>query len=382
MSPEDSPNQARGEPAGSPDRRAAMDQLGDQHGDQHGDLDPATPTGVRCVTSYPARRKFRPGTMFPPDSPGVTGAIDLHCHAHEGGNDALALAKFASECGMGGLVIKTIGKFGMIDGAYRPGRLVDQLTRDLAAWCAERKIAPVPCWLGAVIGQDNEPASVAKVRRQLDDGAVAIWLPVANNAHTLSKVGGKNIWWDRNADPRDHTAPLPWDEALKFGYHMLDARGRLKGEFVEIIRVIVDHGAALFFGHGTHPEIFAVAELLDKLGDTHAVIDHPFSPFINLSLAEMKQLTQAGLYLNFTYDELSPLLGVDPARMYAAIRHVGVDHVTLSSDAGEPLFPNSVECIRLVRHYMAAFGLTADELKTVSTVNPSKVLAKVLARAA
>jgi hypothetical protein len=343
---------------------------------QHDDLDPATPTGVRCVTSYPARRKFRPGTMLPPHSPGVKGAIDLHCHAHEGGNDALALAKFASECEMGGLVIKTIGKFGMIDGEYRPGRHVAQLKADLETWAVKRGVAPVPCWLGAVIGQDNEPASVAKVRRQLDDGAVAIWLPVANNAHTLSKVGGKNIWWDRNADPRDHTAPLSWDEALKFGYHMLDETGHLKAEFAEIIRVIVDSGATLFFGHGTHPEIFAVAELLDKLSFRRAVIDHPFSPFINLSLAEMKQLASAGIYLNFTYDELSPLLGVDPARMYQAIRDVGVEHVTLSSDAGEPLFPNSVECIRLVRNYMAAFGLTEHELHMVSTVNPSKVLAR------
>jgi hypothetical protein len=88
----------------------------------------------------------------------------------------------------------------------------------------------------------------------------------------------------------------------------------------------------------------------------------------------MKQLAGAGIYLNFTYDELSPLLGVDPARMYEAIRAVGVEHVTLSSDAGEPLFPHTVECMRLIRSYMGAFGLSEDELRTVSITNPARVV--------
>ena len=65
---------------------------------------------------------------------------------------------------------------------------------------------------------------------------------------------------------------------------------------------------------------------------------------------------------------------LDPKKMYDAIRAVGVSHVTLSSDAGEPLFPHSVECMRLIRGYMEAFGLNQDELATVCTTNPSKVV--------
>ena len=34
------------------------------------------------------------------------------------------------------------------------------------------------------------------------------------------------------------------------------------------------------------------------------------------------------------------------AEMYNTIREVGVEHFTLSSDAGEPLFPDSVEAMR------------------------------------
>ena len=77
------------------------------------------------------------------------------------------------------------------------------------------------------------------------------------------------------------------------------------------------------------------------------MIDHPFSPFLNVSPEMMKELSPVGIFFNFTWDELSPLLGVDPQIMYNTIRDVGPEHFTLSSDAGEPLFPDSVEAMRL-----------------------------------
>ena len=57
-----------------------------------------------------------------------------------------------------------------------------------------------------------------------------------------------------------------------------------------------------------------------------------------------------------------------------SFRAVGPEHCTLSSDAGEPLFPNSVECMRLMRGFMGAFGLTEDELELTTQVNPAKVM--------
>jgi hypothetical protein len=309
--------------------------------------------------------------VFPPLVPGVKDVIDIHCHAHEGQQDALSLAKFASECGMRGILYKTIGA---ISGEYRPAEDVRKVQEGLARWADETGVAPILCWAGYGVTMDNKPPSVDKLKRHLAEGIAAVWLPVFNHAHTYSKVGGKTIWMDPKADPKAHTDPLPWDEAVKHGYYMLEENGRLKPLFEEIVRVVADHDVALFFGHATHPEIWALAELVDKLGFKRAVIDHPFSPFVDLTVDEMKDLTRAGIYMNFTYDELSPLLGVDPKKMYDAIRAIGVSHVTLSSDAGEPLFPHTVECMRLIRGYMEAFGLNQDELNTVCTVNPSKVV--------
>jgi len=81
-----------------------------------------------------------------------------------------------------------------------------------------------------------------------------------------------------------------------------------------------------------------------------------------------------GVYLNFTYDELSPLLGTNPKEMMDAIAEVGPEHCLLSSDAGEPLFPDSVECMRLMRAYSEAFGLSSEQAFQMSTSNPAKLL--------
>jgi len=75
-----------------------------------------------------------------------------------------------------------------------------------------------------------------------------------------------------------------------------------------------------------------------------------------------------------TSEERSPLLGVHPQIMYNTIREVGVEYFTLPSDAGELLFPDSVEAMRLVRGYMEAFGLNQDKLYTAYTKNTVKVV--------
>jgi hypothetical protein len=84
----------------------------------------------------------------------------------------------------------------------------------------------------------------------------------------------------------------------------------------------------------------------------------------------MVQFSRIGIFMNFTFDELSPLMGVDPHMMYEAIRAVGPERCTLSSDAGEPLFPNSVEAMRLIIAYMRAYGLNDAEIEQVTVTNP------------
>ena len=331
----------------------------------------STPSVRRSVTSYPARRGFKQGPVDPSLDYviGVEDAIDIHCHAHEGQQDALGVAKLASRSGMKGILYKTIV------GRKDPAGAVGAVRNALGSWCEEKKLTPVHVWPGSSVTQGFlskiEPAWSAKM---LESGVVALWMPNNTSANTLSIVGGKPSAWDKTADPSAHTEPLSWSDSLKYGHYLLDDKGRLLPEIEEIFRMAHDHGAAIFFGHPTKPEFRAMMELSHKIGFKKGVVDHPFSPLVKLTIEEMTEAAGAGLWINFTYDELSPLLGIDPARMYQAIRTIGPEHCTLSSDAGEPLFPNSVESLRLLRGHMAAFGCTADEIYTMCTVNPSVIV--------
>jgi len=322
----------------------------------------ADPTKDRYVKSYAMRRAFRDEIQHPPAISGVTGSIDIHCHAHEGQQDPLDVAKHASSSGMGGILYKTIF------GRHRPAESARRVATALNQWADEEQVEPVKVWVGWGVGRADHLASVEDTREMLDDGVCAVWMPIANSANTLSKVGFGS------------DGPMPWDDALEQGHYLLDEHGNLKQVVKDVIHLLADRDVALYFGHATHPEMWALAEEVDKAKLKRAVVDHPFSPFIDLTVDEMKQLASVGVTLNFTYDEISPLLGVDPARMYDAIRAVGPEHCTLSSDAGEPLFPNSVECMRMMRAYMRAFGLTAEEVDLVSVTNPAKIVgAPVLA---
>jgi hypothetical protein len=221
------------------------------------------------------------------------------------------------------------------------------------------------------------PVTAETVSEMIDRGVSAIWLPVFTHAITLSTVGTYQRFVDGNNAAGWH-GPVPWDKAVTIGHYNLDDKGELKPAVREIVRICADRNVALFFGHATHKEIYKLAEEVEKVGLQRAVIDHPYSPFLNVSPEMMKELSRIGIFFNFTWDELSPLLGVDPQIMYNTIREVGPEHFTLSSDAGEPLFPDSVEAMRLVRGYMEAFGLNQDELYTVCTKNPAKVVGLAL----
>ena len=322
------------------------------------------PSLERFQKSYEKRRPYRDAIQYPPLTPGVADAIDVHCHAHEGQQDGTALAQHASTSGMGGLLYKTLPK------RTAPMDALSNIREGLHRWADQEKVEPIGCWAGFLTDSWNGGPTRAAVEPQLAAGVRAVWMPTASHANSLYLSGGYRKWWDATADPMDLAPPMPFEDAVAATGMYVLKDGKLDPELPEIVRLCAEHDAALFFGHLTPPEQDALAEEVDRQSFKKAVIDHPFSLYVNLSLERMQQFTRAGIYLNFTFDELSPLMGVDPNAMYQAIRLVGPEHCTLSSDAGEPLFPNSVEAMRLIIAYMRAFGCTDAEIHTMAVDNP------------
>ena len=164
--------------------------------------------------------------------------------------------------------------------------------------------------------------------------------------------------------------PFSVGEAVdRGGLLIVDDNGELKPEFRTVIDLVAEHERALFFGHRTHEELYAAARYAHSCGIRRMAVDHPFSPFIDLSIADMQALAAYGVKFNFTYNEISPVVGVDPQAMVDAIRTVGAEHFTIGSDAGDLIFPNSVECMRLMATTLLAYGLSAAQLQQVGSDN-------------
>jgi len=329
-------------------------------------------TKARYVTSYARRRAYAESPLnviqYPPGVTGVEDCVDLHAHAHRQQQDGPALARTATESRMRALLIKTLPTMSDPMASLKPWQ------EDLARWSDERDLEPVRLYGGWVTEVYLGGLDPKIVRQKLDEGVKGIWLPVASHANSIAQVGGRPIWWGATRDFSALVGPVPWTVAREQGGYLLDGYGKLKPEVGEIIRLCAEYDALLSIGHATHEEQPLVADEIVRQGFKKAMFDHPLSPFVDLTQQEMIDYTRAGMWLNFTYDELSPLLGVDLAYMCEFIQKVGPEHVTLSCDAGEPFFPNSVECMRLMGVYMGAFGLNEQELHQVLVENGSYLL--------
>ena len=207
---------------------------------------PATPTEERCVTSYPARRGYAPGVFFPPEAPNVAEAIDIHCHAHGGQQDAPGArqVRLASRA-CGGLLFKTITDF---DASGRGGRGASADALD--EWAeAEEGVRPIECWAGRADGLRRLGPVAALVRGPDRLGRRSrCGFPVFNHANTYAKVGGREIWWNPDADPaRRIRTRSPGTRRSRKATTCCDEDGRLKGEAADIVRLCAERerGAVL-----------------------------------------------------------------------------------------------------------------------------------------
>jgi hypothetical protein len=105
-----------------------------------------------------------------------------------------------------------------------------------------------------------------------------------------------------------------------------------------------------------------------------SIIDHPFSEVFELDVDRMKRWAAAGVRFALTWDELSPLLGVDPQDMVGTIRAVGPESFMLSSDAGIPILPETVEAYRLLAATLRAYGMTEPEMRQLMTGSAKDLL--------
>ena len=289
--------------------------------------------------------------------------VDVHAHGHAGQQDPLAVSRLATLAGMAGMLWKTIGN------PRAPWVAYEELREASARWADAEQVAPVALAFGAMTEPPFGGPTLERAREAVTRGAAAVWLPVITNVNSLTKVGAR-----APSPAPGYVPPMSEEQARALGGVSLLEGGRLRPEIVDVVHYLADHDVALFFGHASPQEALALAEEVQRSGFRKAVVDHPFSPIIDLDVPQLRQLAAAGVYLNWTYDELSPLLGVDPQDVVAAIEAVGPEHCLLSSDAGDPVLPHSVESMRLLAATLESYGLPRTAVRRMAATNPAQIM--------
>ena len=133
---------------------------------------------------------------------------------------------------------------------------------------------------------------------------------------------------------------------------------------------------ALCTGHLAPEEIVPLLAEARKKGIRKFVVTHPLKlNGTSIDLDTLKRLADQGAFIEHCF--LSTTLNsgnMDPARIVAAIRHVGAEHCLLSTDFGKPEDPPPWEGMREMIITMSRYGLTREELTLLIKENPSRLL--------
>jgi hypothetical protein len=326
------------------------------------------PVPRRVVESYHVR--YQLGSLLgDQDRTSIPEAIDLHVHAQPGTEDPLDIAKAASRARMGTVVFKNLPRQIPLSETRR------QVVEQLARWCEAEDLPPVQCFNGVQTDPGYGGLDFDKVKAEIEQGARVVWFPVISSAHSVHRVGAPRRALTGGNFTEEVVWPLPWEEARKVGQYLLDDDGAtLKPVASEILRLAADRGVAVSFAHSSKPEMEALAEECTRIGYRQAFIDHPYGPQVGLEFEDLAPFAAAGIHFNFTYDEISPLLGVDPKDMMDTIKKIGPEHFTLSSDGGNPLLPGAVDALATLVRYAKAYGISDAEIHQMTVENPRQVL--------
>jgi len=268
----------------------------------------------------------------------LTGAIDMHAHAHPDGTprsiDAIDLAKLGKSRGMRAIVLKN---------HYEP-------TASLA-YIVRKEVPGIEIFggisLDLTVGGIN-PAAVEWMTKVQGGYGRVVWFPT----------------FDSEAQVKLQKQDRP--------FARLVSGGKLVPEAVKVISIIAQHNLILETGHSAPQESLLLIQEAKKQGVQRIMVTHALTnPGGPMSIAEIAQAAKMGAYIELVY---SPFNDAQLQKDVEAIRAAGPSLVVISSDLGQattPLHPDGL--LQLYKGLMA-HGIKEAEIDQMAKVNPAKLL--------
>jgi hypothetical protein len=284
----------------------------------------------------------------------LEGAIDLHVHAFPDIKprrlDAVELVNEARNVGMAGILIKdhvTITS----DRAY----ILNKIYLDFQVFGS--------IVLNHTVGGLNPAA----VRAAIKLGIKQVYMPTFSAAYVIEKHGIASGTEDL----------FPANNVQK-GITIFSDKGSLLPEIDTILLAIKEADVILGTGHLSPMESLKLVQRANELGLRKALVTHPSSLLIDMSLDDQKKAVEMGALLEHCYVGCTPFTStgkpLSPEVMAKQIGEIGAKHCIMSTDFGQTKNLTPVEGMKKFIEEMLKNGITKDEIDLMTRRNPRKLL--------
>ncbi|QDU88558.1 hypothetical protein Pla175_19360 [Pirellulimonas nuda] len=280
----------------------------------------------------------------------LVGAFDIHLHCAPDvtarAQDFMDLAQHASRLGMAGIGLK------------------DHVTSTVGRCFALNRLFPNgPRFFSSLVL--NPPVggmNPAAVEAALQAGADVIYFPTYSALHHVQTLG-----------PEVSPVPHP-----RRGVQQLEALsdGLLKADVIEIIDLIVEHDAVLATGHLSPAESLAILKRGAECGARRMLVTHASEIVPCMSVDQQREAVGLGARIEhclLAATECCPGT-IELSEIARQIRLVGVDHVILSSDFGQPANGAPLDAFGNYLDRLAQEGFSSQEIRTLICDNPRTLL--------
>lgn len=190
-------------------------------------------------------------------------------------------------------------------------------------------------------------------------------------AEAAAKMGAKYIWFptmDAKAYRESQGKPCDGRELMAE-----DTDGTMKQETLEVLEIAKAYDMVVGTGHiGTKSSIRLVLAARE-LGVKRICVTHVTLPVCQMTLSELETVVSAGAMAEYSYCHI--LSGKCLPQMVAEqIRHIGAEHVILSSDLGQVNNPYPEEGLKQFAELLIKNGIREEELALMLKENPRRLL--------
>ncbi|MBI4320118.1 MAG: hypothetical protein HY675_16630 [Chloroflexi bacterium] len=160
------------------------------------------------------------------------------------------------------------------------------------------------------------------------------------------------------------------------GVFLVDDDGKVLPEVEEIMRLAAEAKVGIGLGHTDFFELKPLAKKARELG-ARAVLDHPLLELNKLTVDELQELAELGVYVGAYCQPMIPSIYqpvADPFETVEVIKKVGAKHCIVGSDFGQVLHVNSIDGVRIFVRALLGFGIPKEDIEVMLKDNPAKLL--------